>query len=134
MRGRRLLRHFTRILVGAALCAALVACAIAPVPEDLPSLAFRQAGLYRLEIALLTFYGALLLITPAFSGLIRGRLPIEISTRGARFAEEADQSTESNEAAIRKLEQTASSLTDDLAEAKAEIEELKGQVTVRDRQ
>ena len=92
----------------------------------------RQAGLYRLEVALLVFYGSLLLITPAFSGLIRGRLPIEISTRGARFAEEADQSAESNEAAIRKLEQIASSLTDDLTEAKAEIEELKEQVTVRD--
>jgi len=33
---------------------------------------------------------------------------------------------------IRRLEQTASSLTDDLIEAMAEIEELKEQVTVRD--
>jgi len=33
---------------------------------------------------------------------------------------------------IRRLEQTASSLTDALIEAMAEIEELKEQVTVRD--
>jgi hypothetical protein len=43
------------------------------------------------------------LITPAFSGLIRGQLPIEISTRGAKFADEADRSTLANEAAIDKL-------------------------------
>lgn len=118
-------RNLIRILIGAALCVALVAAASAPRPETLPAIAFEQVGLYRLEVALLVFYGGLLIVTPAFSGLIQGRLPIEISTRGARFAEEADQSTESNEAAIRKLEQTASSLTDDLTEAKAEIEELK---------
>jgi hypothetical protein len=130
----RCTRTLVRVLIGTALCAAIVASAVVPVPEDLPAVALRQPSLYRLEVALLVFYGALLLITPAFSGLIRGRLPIEISTRGARFAVEADQSTESNEAAIRKLEQIASSLTDDLTEAKAEIEELKEQVTVSDRQ
>jgi hypothetical protein len=130
----RLTQTLIRVLIGTALCAALVTSVVVPVPEDLPAVALRQAGLYRLEVALLVFYGALLLITPAFSGVIRGRLPIEISTRGARFAEEADQSTEANEAAIQELDQIASSLTDDLTEAKAEIEELKEQVTVRDRQ
>jgi len=60
-----------------------------PVPEDLPAIAIRQPGLYRLEVALLIFYGWLLLLTPAFSGLIRGRLPIEISTRGANAHREA---------------------------------------------
>jgi len=39
----------------------------------------------------------LLLITPTFSALLNGRLPIEISTRGAKFAEDAGQSTELRE-------------------------------------
>jgi len=78
-----------------------------------------------MEVALLVFYGALLLITPAFAGLISGRLPIEISTRGARFAEGADRSADLNEIDIRRLEQTASNLADDLFEARAEIEELR---------
>lgn len=118
------MRLFIRILVGAALCAALFACAAAPVPEDLPALAFRQAGLYRLEIALLTFYGGLLLITPAFSGLVRGRLPIEISTRGARFAEETERSTALDEAAIGRLEETIADLRQALADTKIETKRL----------
>jgi hypothetical protein len=85
-------RKLIRIFVGAALCAALIASASVPVPVDLPAISFHQAALYRLEVALLVFYGGLLLITPAFSGLIRGRLPTEISARGAKFSEEADRS------------------------------------------
>lgn len=102
MPGRRT-RNLIRAFVGTALCAALIAGTATPIPQDLPAIAFQQAGLYRLEVALLVFYGSLLLITPAFSGLIRGRLPIEISTRGAKFAEEADQSDELVEAAIQEL-------------------------------
>jgi multidrug efflux pump subunit AcrB len=118
-------RNLIRTLTAAALCSALVACTVTPVPADLPAVAIRQASLYRLEVALLVFYGALLLITPAFSGLLRGRLPIEISTRGAKFAEEADQSAEVNEAAIKKLQLAADSLTESLEQAIAEIDELK---------
>jgi hypothetical protein len=117
-------RTLIRALIGAALGAAIVAGAAIPVPEDLPAVALRQPGLYRLEIALLVFYGGLLLITPAFSGLIRGRLPIEISTRGARFAVEADQSTEANEAAIRKLERDFTVLAQALASTEGETKRL----------
>jgi hypothetical protein len=123
MGGRRT-RNFVRAFVGTALCAALIACAAAPVPEDLPAVAFRQAGLYRLEIALIVFYGSLLLITPAFSGLIRGRLPIEISTRGARFAEEEERSIELDEAVVRKLEGTVADLAQALADTRFETEQL----------
>ena len=68
---------------------AFLSCVAVPIPHDpqgdpaLPAVAFEQVGLYRLEVGLLAFYGGLLLITPAFSGLVRGRLPIEISARGA---------------------------------------------------
>jgi hypothetical protein len=119
------MRHFIRLFVGAVLCTALIACVIAPVPEDLPALAFQQAGLYRLEIALLTFYGGLLLITPAFSGLARGRLPIEISARGAKFAEGAEQSAEQAEAKIEELKRKTSELEDGLAQAKVKIDHLE---------
>jgi hypothetical protein len=125
-------RLFIRIVISACICTALLACALAPIPADLPSLAFGQAGLYRLEMAVMSFYGTLLLVTPTFSGLVRGRLPIEISTRGAKFAVDADHSTERNEAAIKELEQTVDVLADGLFEASLEITRLKGEVTVRD--
>lgn len=73
----------------------------------------------------------LLLITPAFSGLIRGRLPTEISTRGARFAEEADQSAELTDAKIKGLERTTDALAERLIDAHAEIVQLRGE-TVKD--
>ncbi|HEU4706866.1 MAG TPA: hypothetical protein VFS64_06755 [Solirubrobacterales bacterium] len=81
-------------------------------------------GLYRLEIALMFFYGALLLVTPIFIGLTRGRLPSEISTRGAKFAGESDQSAEIARAAIKKLEQTTKALDDGLADVQLELQQL----------
>jgi hypothetical protein len=118
-------RNLIRLFVGAALGLALVACAAVPVPDDLPAVAFGQAGIYQLEIALLVFYGGLLLITPAFSGLIHGRLPIEISVRGAKFEEEADQSVQVAEGKLEGLEQKIRDLTDKLTIAALEIDQLK---------
>jgi hypothetical protein len=114
-----------RILVGAALCTALVAAAALPVPGDLPAVALEQKLIYRLEVALGIFYGSLLFATPAYSGLAMGRLPIEISTRGARFAEEAERSAERDEAAAGELERTANRLREKLAMAISEINRLK---------
>lgn len=117
-------RLLVRILVGSALCLALFAFALAPVPVNLPAPAFEQTGLYRLEVSLLVFYGTLLLATPALAGLIRGRLPTEISTRGAKFAEKADQLAAQDEVAIKRLEATTDRLALRLAEAHTEIERL----------
>ena len=83
-----------------------------------------QASLYRLEIALAVFYGCLLILTPAYSGLARGRLPIEISTRGAKFAEESDLVAERYEATIWELEQTTDRLRGDLEQAMVAIHRL----------
>ena len=118
-------RTLVRILMGSAFSAALLISALVSVPPDLPATAFGQVVLFRLEVALLVFYGSLLLLTPAFAGLIRGRLPTEISTRGAKFAEEADQSAELNAIAIRRLERRTIDLDVGLNEAKVEIDELK---------
>lgn len=116
-------RILIRILVGAALCVAILTAALAPTAA-LPAVAFGQLGLYRLEVALLAFYCFLLLITPAFSGLIRGRLPVEISTRGAKFAEDAGHSAALDEVTIKRLEKTTDDLAQALADAQFEIGRL----------
>jgi hypothetical protein len=125
-------RNLIRVLTAAALSMAILACAAAPIPDDLPALAVRQPLLYRMEIALLVLYGDLLLITPAFFGLIGGRLPIEISTRGAKFAEDANHAAELERTAIRKLERTTEDLVVGLSAVDVEIEKLKAEVTVGD--
>jgi hypothetical protein len=130
-------RLFVRGLVGAALCLTLVAIAVVPIPidakgnPDLPAPAFGQTGLYRLEVALMVFYGDPLLITPAFSGLVRGRLPIEISTRGAKFAEGAKHSVKLDEVAVEKLEAAVDDLAQGLADANLRIKRLN-ETTGRD--
>ncbi|MGN6664091.1 MAG: hypothetical protein ACTHK6_07820 [Solirubrobacterales bacterium] len=70
-----------------------------------------------------------LLITPAFSGVIGGRLPIEISTRGARFAEGTEWSADLDEAAIMKLEATIRDLARGLAASQIEIEPAERRTT-----
>lgn len=123
-------RLLTRIFVTLALGLALLAFVAVPIPRGdegmpaLPSTAFGQTGLYRLEIALLIFYGGLLLVTPALSGLIRGRLPTEISLRGAKFAEGADESTERIEADIRRLDAAINNLDEALAAANLKTEKV----------
>jgi hypothetical protein len=118
-------RAFVQVLVGTALCLALAASAFFPIPEDLPAIALDQTGLYRLEVALAAFYGLLLLLTPAYSGLATGRLPIEISTRGAKFAEEADGSASVTRMEIEELRGTVNDLTESLAAAELKMERLQ---------
>ena len=124
-------RVFVRIFIAVALTTSLVGFVLAPIPidadghPDLPAPAFEQAALYRMEIALLIFYGDLLLVTPALIGLHRGRLPIEISTRGAKFAEGADQSAKLDEAAVERLEATTDDLAQELVETNLAIARLE---------
>lgn len=121
------------MLVATSLCIAILACVNAPLPHGprsaaaLPAVALGQATLYRLEITLLVFYGALLLATPAVSGLIRGRLPIEISVRGARFAEDADQSADKTKAAIERLEHAADLYENELAAVHLKLDRLESE-------
>jgi hypothetical protein len=128
-------RASIRILVALSVAAALAASASVPIPRNedsdphLPAVALEQTGLYRLEVALAIFYGGLLLITPAFSGLIEGRLPIEISARGARFADDADESAEATRAAIADFARTTRRLSDGLTAAEFAIQRLTKPVT-----
>jgi hypothetical protein len=123
-------RNLVRLLVGGTLSGALAACGVLAAPENLPAIALEQAVLYRLEVALGIFYGCLLLLTPAYSGLVRGRLPTEISTRGAKFASEADVSADRNETTIKELQQTTDCLREDLTMAAFEINRLEKQIQV----
>jgi hypothetical protein len=116
---------FVRALVGVALCLALAASALFPIPGDLPAVALGQTGLYRLEVALAAFYGVLLLVTPAYSGLATGRLPIEISTRGAKFAVEADRSVGANRAGFDVLRGTVNELSEAVAALGLRMERLQ---------
>ena len=130
MANPRVERSLIRILVALAVTIAALDSLLLPVPQDakgdpdLPAVALEQSGLYRLEMALLVFYGELLLITPAFSGLIWGRLPIEISMRGAKFAE-ADRSVDTNRSTVKELEEATHELTEGLNIANFEIKQLK---------
>lgn len=123
-------RALVRILIGGALCIAILTAVFAPASA--PAVALGQAWLYRLEVSLLAFYGCLLLITPAFSGLIRGRLPIEISTRGARFAEETNRYAALDQEMIKELELATGDLAQALADAQIEIEQLH-EIVARDK-
>ena len=118
-------RTLVRVLIGTALCVAILASVLTPIPPSLPAVTFEQTGLYRLEVALLVFYGCLLLMTPAFLGLTRGQLPTEISVRGAKFEGKADQSVELTEAKIEELRRRTKELTDELTVATIEIDQLR---------
>lgn len=130
-------RLFVRIFIAVTLCTSLVGFALAPIPidakgnPDLPSPALGQTGLYRMEVALLIFYGDLLLVTPALIGLRRGQLPLEISTRGAKFAEGSEGWTGLDEAAVEKLEATTNDLAQRLANANLKLDHL-GEIVERD--
>jgi len=119
------MRTQVRVLVGTALALALTACVVSPMPEELPAVALGQTNLYRLEVVLASFYGCLLLVTPAYSGLAAGRLPVEISTRGAKFAEEADRSAAVSRVRIEELLRTANDLTEALTAAELEIDSFR---------
>lgn len=134
MRNAPLERDLVRFLVAVALGVALIAGIFVQIPRDaegdpaLPPIAFEQAGIYRMEVTLLVFYGGLLLVTPAFSGLVGGRLPTEISARGAKFAGEADRSTDLAEGTIADLERTSRYLRRKMTETKLEIGRLEERI------
>jgi hypothetical protein len=89
-----------RLAIPAAAAAAVVLGIALPVPHSLPGAALGSKELLWLERALLFFYGFLLLFVPVLRAL-EGVLPIELSTRGARYAEASDAAVE---ALTRRLE------------------------------
>jgi glutathione S-transferase len=86
--------------------AALVAVAIGialPTPDSLPQVALGSRELLWLERSLVFFYGFLLLFVPLLRALA-GELPIELTARGARYAEASERALEELDARLSEAE------------------------------
>jgi hypothetical protein len=70
-----------------------------------PSVAFGDHLVFAGELLLLGFYGALLIFVPLVRAIAGGELPIELTSRGARFSEKAlDDSLGTSDEIARRLE------------------------------
>jgi len=132
-----------RLVVGALVVAAAVTAFSVGIPmkgsgieaqPDLPSVALGQEAIYRIEIFLAVFYGGLLIATPAYRGVIGGRLPIEVSTRGAKFAEDAADSIEETQKLVEELRERLRKSEATVARTRLNIDQLASQTntTLRD--
>jgi hypothetical protein len=73
------------LLVGSCVGAAAVSWHAAT--SEIPSFAFGSHVVLAVQVALLLFYGAMLLLVPLMRALFDGDLPVELSLRGARWKE-----------------------------------------------
>ena len=122
-----------RAVVGVLVIAATVVAISAQIPmksvgpaaqPDLPSIALGQESIYRIEIFLAVFYGGLLIATPAYRGLVSGRLPIEVSTRGAKFAEDAADSIEETQKLVEELRERLRKSEATVARTRLNVDQL----------
>lgn len=93
-----------RLATTALFLAAAAVAVISPAPHDLPAIALGQVPVYRVEVLLALIYGGLLVLTPLFHGL-GGRLPIEISHRGAKWPEPAEEAVVRLQAQVLHLKE-----------------------------
>jgi hypothetical protein len=94
--------------------------------SDIPSAAFGSHLVLAVQLALIFFYGSLLLLVPAVRAL-EGDLPIELSLKGARWAE--DFRGVEDELMVRQTDAEAEAVLAD-ADRKEEIR-LLGQELIR---
>lgn len=121
-----------RVLIGVLLVVAIIVAAAIAVPtasasgrsSALPSVALGQVSVYRLEVFLVVFYGGLLILTPAYRGLALGRLPIEISAKGAKFAEDAADSIEETQKLVDESRTAIRELQSNLVRSRLNIDQL----------
>jgi hypothetical protein len=90
----------------------------------LPDVALGQQALYRLEVGLVAFYGGLFILVPLFFGVVRGRLPTEISARGAKFGEDVDESIKEAQALVDDLDRRIEYAESRLARDRLNIDQL----------
>lgn len=66
------------------------ACAVSlhTATSEIPAFAFGSHAVLAVQVTLLFFYAALLLLVPLMRALFDGALPVELSLKGARWAEE----------------------------------------------
>jgi hypothetical protein len=108
----------------------------------IPSLAFGSHVVLAIQVALLFFYGSLLLLVPLARAVFDGNLPIELSLRGARWKEEvddlgdeiADRLTEVEQKALaadQELKQDIEEHTETLREVSEALDEATNEAVVR---
>jgi len=116
-----------RIAVAALALATLAFAARAQIPQPLPSIALGQELLYRGELFLVLFYGGLLIATPVLRGIVSGRLPIEITARGARYdaPEQMSGGLRDAEERIDQLNEVVEASSGQLARLHARMEQLE---------
>lgn len=120
-----------RLSVAAVVIATVLAVICVPVPRDSknrpdpPAVALNDTRLFHGEVALLAFYGGLLLLTPAFAGLFKGRLPSEISTKGAKYEEEVERSDENTELTQFTIDEHTKQITTLIGEMSVQREASK---------
>jgi hypothetical protein len=87
---RPLERAAVRLIVpGAFVAAVVISALVAYRSEEAPSIAFENHLVFAGELFLLSFYGLLLALVPLMRAVASGELPIELTSRGARFPEKA---------------------------------------------
>jgi hypothetical protein len=124
-RTREVERAAVRLVVPTLLLASTVgafAVSLHTAKSEIPSVAFGSHVVLAIQVALLFFYGALLLLVPVTRALFDGDLPVELSLRGARWKE--DIVDLGDEIADRQAKAEQRALAADL-EIKQEVEELR---------
>ena len=111
-----------RIATAILFLAAMGVAVVAPAPSDLPSVALGQTPVYRLEVLLALFCGGLLVLTPLFQGVLHGRLPIEISHRGAKWDVRTPELLDEAERRVGELEAERSQMLQKRRQLKAAAE------------
>lgn len=97
----------------------LIATLVAYRADRPPAISFGSHLIFAAELLLFGFYGLLLVLVPLVRAIGDGELPIELTTRGARFAERAvEDSMTTNQEITERL----GSLDDAMADREAEIE------------
>lgn len=95
-------------------------------PSPLPSVALGRKFVYRTEVFVLLLYAGLLILTPLFQGVIKGRLPTEISARGAKFdPEDVAAALRDAQTRIEEVESTVKTSGAEILRLRSELQRLK---------
>lgn len=119
-------RWLIRAVIAALALSSMLFAGLVGAPSRLPSVAMGQELLYRLELLLASFFSGLLVATPLLQGVINGRLPTEITARGAKYdPEEISQGLAALENRIAKIDAAVTSAGGEALALRADVDRLK---------
>lgn len=119
-------RWLVRAVIAVLGFASLSFAVLADAPDRLPSVALGQELMYRLELLLGSLFSGLLVATPLLQGVINGRLPTEITARGAKYdPEEVSQGLAALEDRISQIEAAVTKTGGEALALRADVEVLK---------